>query len=402
MNNAIAITVFCQYNPLSSSASGGIGALIRSYIYNAPPEFDFAVVGVSDDLESLPPLRWQKLAVAGRPFRFLPLFYEGQAPGALPLGVRFSQQVWHHRTRLELQGRILHFHRPEPAVALRSVAAPRFLFIHNSVGDPAGPFKQRLEHWSNGLLENVAVPAVSQVYAVRETLAADLRRRYPDAAERIAFMPTWVDADRFRPLPPLQRALHKQRYVAPENRLIVFVGRLEAQKDLLLLLSVFEKLYAQRQDVRLLLCGEGSLRPQLERVIASRGLHGVQLLGNVPYEQVPSLLAAADLMLLTSRYEGMPVAVLEALACGVPVVSTDVGEVRRVLSRGGGRLMASREAAEIAAAVGQVLDFPPPTEECLQAVAPFTAENVLAPIYQLHRVLQASQGRTPAAQRVRR
>jgi glycosyltransferase involved in cell wall biosynthesis len=85
-----------------------------------------------------------------------------------------------------------------------------------------------------------------------------------------------------------------------------------------------------------MLVGDGPDRPALERQIAAAGLGDrVRLLGNRPHAELPELLAAADVMVLPSSSEGLANVWVEALACGTPIVISDVGGAREVLTDGG-------------------------------------------------------------------
>ncbi|MDF0530678.1 glycosyltransferase [Tsukamurella sp. 8F] len=110
-----------------------------------------------------------------------------------------------------------------------------------------------------------------------------------------------------------------------------------------------------RDDGVLLLAGDGPLRADLERRAAPLG-DRVRFLG--ARSDVPRLLAATDVTVLTSDWEGLPIAVLESLAAGRPVVATDVDGLREVLGGGGGRLVPPRDPDAAARALGELLDDP--------------------------------------------
>ena len=106
------------------------------------------------------------------------------------------------------------------------------------------------------------------------------------------------------------------------NREIVAVGRLEKQKNPMLLLHAFEKVRKKHPEYQLVFYGEGSLRKELEQAIRTRGLaQAVQLRGNT--SDVKGAIREAALFVLASDYEGMPNALMEAMALGLPCISTD-------------------------------------------------------------------------------
>ncbi len=139
---------------------------------------------------------------------------------------------------------------------------------------------------------------------------------------------------------------------------LISVGRLTAEKDFPSLLQAFSIVSAALPDVRLWILGDGAERPTLEALIRRLGLSGsVQLLGM--RNDVGDWLVQADLFVLSSVSEGLPVALLEALAVGLPVVVTDVGGMPEVLeSSGAGLVVPPRDPAALAVAILQIARHP--------------------------------------------
>lgn len=120
--------------------------------------------------------------------------------------------------------------------------------------------------------------------------------------------------------------------VADDRPVALCLARMEPQKRHDVLLDAWARLGG---DAVLWLAGDGSMRDSLEGQATELGLGGrVRFLGS--RSDVPDLLAAADVTVLTSDWEGMPIAVLESLAAGRPVVASDVDGVREALAHGGG------------------------------------------------------------------
>ncbi|WP_276861675.1 glycosyltransferase family 4 protein [Anaerococcus tetradius] len=107
-----------------------------------------------------------------------------------------------------------------------------------------------------------------------------------------------------------------------EKNTVVTCGRLEEQKNHKMLIDAFELVVRKLVDAKLFIYGEGSLRNELQNIIDKKGLgNNIKLCGNS--NNIPGVLSKADLFVLSSDYEGMPNALMEALAAGVPSVSTD-------------------------------------------------------------------------------
>ena len=187
--------------------------------------------------------------------------------------------------------------------------------------------------------------------AVSAALRADMAAMGMEAA-KIRVHHTGLDLERFR---PVDRAAAKAR-LGVEGRLIVTPGNLVPLKGQRLALEALAGLLG----ATLLIAGEGPERPALEALIARLGLGGrAKLLGSVAPEAMPDLLGAADLMLLPSEREGLANVWIEALACGTPILITDVGGAREVVERPEAGRLVPRDAAAIAAAAREMLAAPP-------------------------------------------
>jgi glycosyltransferase involved in cell wall biosynthesis len=154
-----------------------------------------------------------------------------------------------------------------------------------------------------------------------------------------------------------QRSRLRAQLGLPADRIVVnFTGRLSRAKGLSMLLDVWRELAADGRPVHLALVGSGShsfdnCEPELRAFITEHGLGGtVSLPGAV--SNVEEWLQAADVFVFPSEYEGLPLALLEAMACGLPAVATRVGAVGEVVSdRENGLLIAPRDPGELRTAL---------------------------------------------------
>lgn len=162
-----------------------------------------------------------------------------------------------------------------------------------------------------------------------------------------------------------------------EGPLVLVAGHLIERKDPLLALEVFER--GAPAEAHLAFVGRGRLRPQLEAKIRQRKLtRRVSIVGEVPPGGLARWYAAADLLLLTSRREGRPNVVIEALASGRPVLATPAGGTAELLAGFDGMLSETREAGELAPLLGRLLRESPAPEVLRASVEPLSWANGLA------------------------
>ncbi|WP_420143420.1 glycosyltransferase [Sphingobium sp.] len=126
-------------------------------------------------------------------------------------------------------------------------------------------------------------------------------------------------------------------------------------------------------DVTLLLAGQGAFRRTLENLAQELGVERrIGFLGSVPHHKLPRIYTAADVMVLPSESEGLANAWVESLACGTPIVITDVGGARELLDRPDAGRIVAREPEAIAQAVRAILDAPPARSAVREAALRFT------------------------------
>ncbi len=130
----------------------------------------------------------------------------------------------------------------------------------------------------------------------------------------------------------IRRLTFRERSQVQPN--IVWLRYLEPTYDPILALDVFERVKIQFSEATLSIVGDGSLRGEMERQIAERGLSGVKLVGKLAPEEVAAELDKSDIFLNTSRTDGTPTAILEAMASGLVVVTTSAGGIPQLVSNG--------------------------------------------------------------------
>lgn len=149
--------------------------------------------------------------------------------------------------------------------------------------------------------------------------------------EKISVIPNGVDTQRFH---PLGRAASRNLLGIPEHEKVVLsVGALILRKGFHLILDCLPDLIRHHRDLHLYIIGEGEYRLQLEEKIRSLGLHSwVTLVGERPNDELSRWYSAADVFCLASSREGWANVIMESLACGTPVVATNVWGAPEILT----------------------------------------------------------------------
>jgi glycosyltransferase involved in cell wall biosynthesis len=196
-------------------------------------------------------------------------------------------------------------------------------------------------------------------------------------------IPNGVDRDVFRPATPTERQTLRAALGLPQDRILcAFVGRLVRQKNPEVLLDIWRG--SAPQDAHLVLVGDGPLRPRLQaRIAADASGDRVTVVGPTP--DTASYVRASDLFLLPSRAEGMPNALIEAMACGIPIVATDVPGSREVLGDRGdaGWLVPAGDPVALAEAIGRLVAAP-----AMRREMGVRARSAALERHDVHRVVQ--------------
>lgn len=176
-------------------------------------------------------------------------------------------------------------------------------------------------------------------------------------AEKIIVIPNGVDHGKFFPVP--QAAARKKLNLPADKRVILSVGGLVPRKGFDVLINAFRRLAEKKEagDFFLAIVGDGPLRGELEKLAASLGLgENIRLVGAIPHEQLNSWYSAADLFCLVSDREGWPNVLLESLACGTPVVATNIWGVPEIICSESVGLLTERTEQAVAATLARAFE----------------------------------------------
>lgn len=192
-------------------------------------------------------------------------------------------------------------------------------------------------------LEETVFRGADWVTVTTAKMAESIVDRYKIRIEKIGVIPNYVETDRFRP-----------EATGPRTKVRVgFVGRLDTQKNLHNLITA-----AVDMDIEVWLIGYGPLKEQLER-FAEGTKADFKFLGNVPNHELPSLLNQCDIFTMPSLYEGHPKALLEAMACGLPVLGTRVPGIQEIIVDGENGVLSETDAVSLREGLRRLVEDAP-------------------------------------------
>jgi sugar transferase (PEP-CTERM/EpsH1 system associated) len=238
---------------------------------------------------------------------------------------------------------VVHTHNPAPM--LYAMPAAIALGVRRRIHTKHGANR----YGKRGLwAARAVVRALHAVAAVSPETAEVARTKERVPARRLHVVPNGIPLASFHPDPEARARVRTELGIPSDAVVVGSVGRLAEEKDYPLLVRAMAPILGER--VRLVLVGEGSARGDVERSLTPETSPFVTLTGL--RHDVPALLAAFDVFALSSRTEGLPLAVPEAMATGLPVVATSVGGLPSVVPADCGMLVPPGDAS----ALGRALD----------------------------------------------
>lgn len=244
------------------------------------------------------------------------------------------------------------------ALTARLTGAAFLPQLHFDLLSPDWAREHILNPWRRFVASRVLRTA-TRVRVVSQPLKLKVSQAFRISPDRIDVIPVGVN---FTPsdLSPAE-AKRRLDHRFDGHPVVLFVGRLAAQKNLALWLDVAADILLERPDVRFALVGDGEEEPTLQQIIDARGLgEQIRLMGPAGHESLPDIYAASDLFLLTSHYEGFGRVVLEAGFAGVPSIATRCVGPEDIIEDGRSGVLVERgdRAALVGAALTLLGDEP--------------------------------------------
>ncbi|MFC2034049.1 glycosyltransferase family 4 protein [Chloroflexota bacterium] len=150
------------------------------------------------------------------------------------------------------------------------------------------------------------------------------------ATKDIVCISNGVDTERFKPS-NRKRELRRRFNLPEDGRILLSLGRLTEVKQPYKLIALFSSVEKILNDVTLAVAGSGKLAEKTRKLANDKGLKKIRFLGNMDYQnEVPDLYACSDYYIMTSKYEGLPLTLLEAMSSGLPCIVSDIPSLRLV------------------------------------------------------------------------
>lgn len=241
---------------------------------------------------------------------------------------------------------IIHAHRPDHFAAFRFFnSRPGVITIHGQQAVTVNSRKGFIVRTIYNTLEKYAIRKAQLIIAVDHVTKQYYDNLYPKYKSKIKIVPTGVDQKLFKPLNKVDAKV--KLGLKKDDKVIVYVGRIEPPKRLDLIIHSFADIVKNDKSYRLVIVGDGVLRAEIEKLISELSIQDyVKMLGVRKRIELPEIYSAGDISILISGNEGSPLSVKESLACGVPVLANNVGDIAQVITNNYNGFVVNRIATE--------------------------------------------------------
>jgi glycosyltransferase involved in cell wall biosynthesis len=187
------------------------------------------------------------------------------------------------------------------------------------------------------------IDGVQALLTVSEAMRQTAIKDFGASPQRVHTIVNGFNTSVFHPRD--QSGIRQRLGIAQDEQMIIYIGRFVEAKGMRELISAFQNMAQKNPKASLALIGDGVMKDELTALVQASGLQNrVRIPGGQPPDQVAEWICASDVLTLPSWSEGYPNVVVEGLACGRPVVATDVGGTREILNPNNGILLQPKNA----------------------------------------------------------
>lgn len=273
-----------------------------------------------------------------------------------------------HRYRANLYGRL---------AALLSGVPVKIISLHDNYRKDL-----RLER---RIANKILLKVTDKIVAVSESIRRDIIKYDGIDSSKILVIPNGIDTERFKPEGNFAN-IREEFLINKSDIVIGFIGRIVSVKGLEYLIDALLFLKEEFKNIKLLITGEGSLLDSLYEKAKENNVHD-SIIFTGKRRDIPDILSCTDIFVMPSIAEGLPNALLEAMAMGKPIVATEVGGIPEVIKNGhSGILVPARNPEALATAIKDLI-----TNDQLAAKMGQTARNFVLKDYSIVEIAQKWQ-----------
>lgn len=321
--------------------------------------------------------------------KVLPL-YEIKFPPIIPLRLKALLYYWLKKNIVLLhKPDVIYVHSPESALPflIGKKNVPVVFHQHGSFN----PVENTDIVWArNRLFKSIFNFILKFIYTRADAIIAIDKICYSQATKNGAANKTFlitnpVDRALFKPDDNYRSKIRKQLEISEQDKVILFAGRLSRKKQVHLIIEALYKSLQKGYDWKLIIAGEGPLEKDLKTQVERLKLtEVVYFVGSVSNDRIPSIYNSADIVALPSKDEGIPMMLLEALACGIPVVATNVGGIPEIVkSNLNGVIIAEQTADCLVEGIEHCLKMNWEKDTIVKSIDPWSGEKTALKIQEI-------------------
>jgi glycosyltransferase involved in cell wall biosynthesis len=311
----------------------------------------------------------------------LPL-YEIKFPPIIPLRLKALVNYWLKKNIVLLhKPDVIYVHSPESALPflIGKKNVPVVFHQHGSFN----PVENTDIDWArNRLFKSIFNLILKFIYTRADAIIAIDKICYSQAkksgaADKTFLITNPVDRALFKPDDSDRSKIRNQLRISDQDKVILFAGRLSRKKQVHLIIEALYKSIQKDHDWKLIIAGEGPLEKDLKTQVERLKLAElVYFVGSVSNDRIPSIYNSADIVALPSKDEGIPMMLLEALACGIPVVATNVGGIPEIVkSNLNGVIIAEQTADCLVEGIEHCLKINWEKDTIVKSIDPWSGEK---------------------------
>jgi len=326
------IGIICPSDFTKKERSGGASGFLASIFSEIDSPAVIFGIGRNDTSP------WQKVALQSN--IIFTAIATVKVPSAIPLRIKtLFWYIWYRNHILQAGANVLYIHSPEcvlPFIFLNK----RIPVIYHQHGS-GNPVQTATYQWGRGKLFKQLFDLVSRIIYKRADWIIAIDRFCLEqsvqggAGKKVSLLMNAIDTQTFKPDDSLRHLMRQRLNLNDSAVAIIFVGRLEEVKRIDRAIEALTYLRQDETQYHLYISGEGGMKKHLESLVIEKQLTSfVTFLGHVSHAELPAYYNMADILVLPSEMEGVPMVILESLATGLPVVASRVGGIPDLIIEG--------------------------------------------------------------------